>query len=136
MKRLLLTVLVISFTTLRWVSADPPTTTQPESTDTLLMGDVGPGKVLHDKSCTICHISMFGGDGSKIYTRQNRKVMTIEGLMARVELCNKNVGTHFDKTQIDDVVKYLSDEFYKFSATKETETVEPEKNEPKMVAPK
>ena len=27
------------------------------------------GKILHDKSCISCHARMFGGDGSKIYTR-------------------------------------------------------------------
>lgn len=148
MKRILFTMLVISLTSMHLASADAPAPTaiqaEPtgalEPTDTLLMGDATLGKALHDKSCTICHISMFGGDGSKIYTRQDRKVTTIEGLMARVEGCNKNVGTHFDKTQMDDVVKYLSDEFYKFTTAEESkmdmpETVDPKEDKPKTDEP-
>ncbi|MBU4498939.1 MAG: cytochrome c, partial [Gammaproteobacteria bacterium] len=45
-------------------------------------GDPKVGKTLHDKSCTSCHVSMFGGDGSKIYTRDDRKTQSLSQLAA------------------------------------------------------
>ena len=55
-------------------------------------GDPKIGKALHDKACTSCHVSMYGGDGSKIYTRAARKVKTPQQLAARISECNAKTG--------------------------------------------
>ena len=55
-------------------------------------GDPKTGKALHDKACISCHARMFGGDGSKIYTRADRKTKTPQQLAARISGCNANTG--------------------------------------------
>lgn len=39
--------------------------------DPLAAGDVKLGKQLVDKNCIACHAARFGGDGSKMYTRED-----------------------------------------------------------------
>ena len=80
----------------------------------LLLGDAANGRVVHDDKCTACHQAQFGGDGAQVYTRSNRGVKTIEGLLGRVEFCNKQTGAALSEDQINDVTKYLNDAFYKF----------------------
>ena len=73
----------------------------------LLPGDAAKGKALHDKQCTACH-------DSKMYTRADRRVKTVEGLIGQVNSCVRQTGAKLDSKQIDDVVKYLDESFYKF----------------------
>lgn len=73
----------------------------------LLPGDAAKGKALHDKQCTACH-------DSKMYTRTDRRVKTVEGLMGQVNGCVRQTGAKLDGKQIDDVIKYLDESFYKF----------------------
>jgi len=80
----------------------------------LQLGDAAKGKDVHAKHCTSCHVSMFGGNGSGIYTRSDRRIKSLEGLDKQVAGCSSNTGANLSKDQINDVVKYLSDEFYKF----------------------
>lgn len=82
--------------------------------EALLPGDPAKGKAAHDKQCTSCHVQMFGGDGSKIYTRKDRKIKTVEGLMGQVKGCNAQVGAKFSKDDVDNVVHYLNTTYYKF----------------------
>ncbi len=77
-------------------------------------GDPKTGKTLHDKSCLSCHTSMFGGDGSEMYTRADRKVKTADQLAARVSGCNANTGAGWfpeDEVHVD---AYLNHQYYKF----------------------
>lgn len=73
----------------------------------LLPGDAGRGQTLHDRQCTACH-------DSRVYTRANRAVKSVEGLMGRVKLCNQQLGTKLQRDQLNDLVKYLDEAFYKF----------------------
>lgn len=70
------------------------------------------GKTLHDKSCVGCHVSKFGGDGSKMYTRPDHKVQTLDQLTARVRACNNNVGAHWFPEEEAHVAAYLNATFY------------------------
>lgn len=74
----------------------------------LLPGDAAKGKALHDKQCVACH-------DNKVYTRSDRRVKTVEGLMGRVNGCVRQTGAKLDSKQIDDVIKYLNESFYKFN---------------------
>ncbi|MCP4010452.1 MAG: cytochrome c [Proteobacteria bacterium] len=80
-----------------------------------LLGDAENGaKVLEDR-CTACHVNMFGGDGSAIYTRDDHSVKTIEGLMQRVEVCNTNTQNgELNADQLDDITSYLNETHYKY----------------------
>ncbi len=82
--------------------------------DPFANGDPVKGKALADKSCTACHVSMFGGDGSKIYTRPDRKVKTAEQLRARVRACNTNAGAGWFPEEENHVAAYLNATYYRF----------------------
>lgn len=71
------------------------------------------GKDLHDANCMSCHRSLMGGEPNKIYTRSDRRVNSIKGLQNQVERCKTSVGVPWPQDQIDDVVEYLNQTFYK-----------------------
>lgn len=80
-----------------------------------LLGDAENGGKLLDARCSACHVNMFGGDGSAIYTRKDHSVRTVEGLMARVEVCNINTqNSELNADQRDDLTAHLNEVFYKF----------------------
>lgn len=80
-----------------------------------LFGDVQNGNTLNDQRCSACHQNMFGGDGSKIFTRQDHQIKTVEGLMKRVQVCNDNTQNgELNQSQLDDITIYLNETFYKF----------------------
>jgi cytochrome c2 len=77
-------------------------------------GDPKAGKALHDKVCISCHVNMFGGDGSKIYTRADRKTQTAQQLAARISGCNANTGAGWFPEDEAHVAAYLNQQYYKF----------------------
>lgn len=76
--------------------------------------DIKNGKELHDSNCTSCHINLQGGDGTGIYTRENRRIETYPALIKQVKRCRDSMGMPWPKEHIDDVVEYLNTSFYKF----------------------
>lgn len=72
------------------------------------------GKVLHDKLCLSCHTGMFGGDGSGIYTRDDRRVHSFPGLEKQIGNCNHNLGFNLNKEQLANILDYLSQTYYMF----------------------
>ena len=80
----------------------------------VVKGDPKAGKALHDKACISCHASMFGGDGSKIYTRADRKTQSAQQLSARVSACNANTGAGWFPEDEAHVAAYLNQQYYKF----------------------
>lgn len=72
------------------------------------------GKALVDKACLSCHVSMYGGDGSKMYTRADHKVKTPQQLAARVSGCNANTGAGWFPEEEAHVTAYLNQQYYKF----------------------
>lgn len=77
-------------------------------------GDPKAGKVLADKSCNACHNSLMGGDGSKIYTRADRKVKSASQLEGRIRACNANTGTGWFPEEEEHVAAYLNATYYHF----------------------
>lgn len=77
-------------------------------------GDPKAGKLLHDKACIRCHADMFGGDGSKIYTRADRKTKAPQQLAARISGCNVNTGAGWFPEDEAHVGAYLNQQYYKF----------------------
>jgi len=72
--------------------------------------DIQRGRVLHDEECLVCH-------DNNVYTRENRSILTLEQLRVRVNLCQLDVGAEWSTEQLDDVVDFLNDHFYKFTET-------------------
>lgn len=72
------------------------------------------GKEVHDKLCMSCHVGMFGGDGSGIYTRDDRRVHSLQGLEGQIGNCNHNLGFNLTKQQLANILEYLNQAYYKF----------------------
>ena len=81
---------------------------------TAIASDVNRGKSLHDDNCIECHVSIQGGDGSGIYTREDRRIDSLPALRSQVNRCKNSMGVSWPEDQIDDVVAYLNSMYYKF----------------------
>lgn len=86
----------------------------PVLADDFAKGDPRIGKALTEKSCKACHVSMFGGDGSKIYTRPDRKVKNASQLITRIRACNTNAGAGWFPDEEMHVAAYLNLNYYHF----------------------
>ena len=82
---------------------------------TAIASDVNRGKSLHDDNCIECHVSIQGGDGSGIYTRADRRIDSLPALRSQVNRCKNSMGVSWPEDQIDDVVAYLNNTYYKFT---------------------
>ncbi|HMJ48978.1 MAG TPA: hypothetical protein VK440_00185 [Burkholderiales bacterium] len=86
----------------------------PAAADPFAEGDPKVGKNLEEKSCRACHVSLFGGDGSKVYTRSNRIIKTPQQLLARIETCNANTNAGLFPEDETNIAAFLNREYYKF----------------------
>lgn len=77
--------------------------------------DATAGKALVTKHCISCHAQSFGGDGSNIYIRENRKVKSSKALVAQVRNCNTMLGLKWFEDEELNVAKYLNQSYYKFT---------------------
>lgn len=68
--------------------------------------DFNPSKFIANK-CSSCH-------GDVVYSRPDHRVQSLQQLEAQVRRCDANVGTSLFDEDIDAVVKYLNDTYYKF----------------------
>lgn len=83
-------------------------------TSTSIYADINNGKELHNSNCTSCHISLQGGDGSGIYTRENKRIESLPALNKQVRRCRDSLGVPWPEEHVNDVVEYLNTSFYKF----------------------
>jgi len=72
------------------------------------------GKALHDKACVACHVRLYGGDGSKMYTRDGRLLMTKLDILQRVAACNSQTHTGWFPDEEAEVAAYLNQQYYHF----------------------
>ncbi len=84
------------------------------TTTAVAAGDPKVGKTLHDKNCVSCHARLFGGDGSKVYTRSPRLINDRTALAQRVAMCASQTGAKWFPEDEENVVAYLNQQFYKF----------------------
>ena len=82
--------------------------------DPFAKGNVETGRQLVQKNCISCHASSFGGDGSGIYTREDRKVKSAQGLIQQIRNCNTNLGLQWFEEEELNVAAYLNQKYYKF----------------------
>jgi len=89
-------------------------TTSAASADPFAAGDPKIGKQMVEKNCISCHAARFGGDGSRIYTREDRIVKTAKGLIGQIRNCNTNLGLKWFEDEELNVASYLNNTYYKF----------------------
>jgi hypothetical protein len=79
------------------------------STTTLLHAEeTVDGAALHAQNCTSCH-------GNEVYTRDDRRVQSLDALHGQVRMCEQNLGLTWFDDQVDAVTTLLNREFYKFT---------------------
>ena len=71
-------------------------------------GNADNGKKIHAKQCTSCH-------GDEVYLRSHRNVTTPQALLGQINACNHNLKKNLSQGEIDDLVRYLTDTYYKFN---------------------
>lgn len=76
--------------------------------------DLQAGKALHDKACTSCHMRMYGGDGSKMYTRDGRMLSSKLELQQRVATCNAMSNAGWFPEDENNVAAWLNKQYYHF----------------------
>lgn len=69
--------------------------------------DVNTGQELHAANCTSCH-------DSGVYTRQNRRVNSLAALRQQVQRCERAQGLRWFDDQLESVVQYLNQTYYRF----------------------
>ncbi|MBK1720645.1 c-type cytochrome [Thiocystis violacea] len=62
---------------------------------------------LYQENCTKCH-------GSEVYTREDRKVTSYDGLVRQVQRCELSLQLTWFDDDIKNVADYLNQRFYHF----------------------
>ena len=70
-------------------------------------------KLFAQLRCDSCHMNMYGGDGSAIFTRPNRKVHNAPQLLAQIGVCGGNVDKEFSTQEKENIAAYLN-RYYNF----------------------
>jgi len=66
------------------------------------------GNKLHDEKCMNCH-------DTSVYTRQERRVKTLQALSSQVNNCMKGPAkADWTVSETNSVIEYLNNKFYKF----------------------
>ncbi|BCO30173.1 hypothetical protein TspCOW1_02760 [Thiohalobacter sp. COW1] len=69
--------------------------------------DAQAGKKLHDQHCMQCH-------DSGVYTREDRRVNSLEALHKQVRRCDASLGLRWFDQDVENVVEYLNQTHYRF----------------------
>ncbi len=69
---------------------------------------------LHEKQCVSCHVRMYGGDGSKMYTRDGRMLSNQLEVLQRVASCNASVSAGWFPEEEGSVAAWLNKHYYRF----------------------
>jgi len=72
-----------------------------------LPGDGANGKRLVDANCMACH-------QTDIFTRKDRQVQSLDALKEQLVACSHAAKTDFSASEMQDLLKYLNDQFYRF----------------------
>jgi CxxC motif-containing protein (DUF1111 family) len=72
-----------------------------------LPGDSAEGKRLLDANCMKCH-------QTDIFTRKDRQVQSLDALKEQLVACSHAAKKEFSASEMQDLLKYLNDQFYHF----------------------
>ncbi|HKI63464.1 MAG TPA: c-type cytochrome [Burkholderiales bacterium] len=82
--------------------------------DVFSFGDPKQGKRLYLDRCAACHVAQFGGDGSGVFTRADRRIHTPAALLAQVQGCNQRARAGLSAEDEQSVAAWLNQRYYKF----------------------
>lgn len=82
--------------------------------DEFAFGDARQGQKLYAAKCAACHVAQFGGDGSSVFTRPDRRIHTPASLLAQVQGCNQRAHAGLSAEGEQSVAAWLNERFYKF----------------------
>ena len=68
----------------------------------------------HEKSCSACHIRMYGGDGSAMYTRDGRMLSNRLEVLQRVASCSATMNAGWFPDEEANVAAWLNALYYHF----------------------
>ena len=77
------------------------------TTGAVSAADSANGKSLTEQNCMGCH-------EDAVYTRKDRRVTSLAGLEKQVRRCELTLGLKWFDDDVNDVVAYLNENFYKF----------------------
>ena len=77
--------------------------------------DLNIAKPLHEKQCVSCHSRMYGGDGSKMYTRDGRQLSNQLEVLQRVASCNAMMSSGWFPEEEGAVAAWLNQHYYRFN---------------------
>lgn len=77
------------------------------TTGSVYAADISHGKSLQQKNCMGCH-----DDG--MYTRDNRRVTSLDSLQKQVKRCEFSLGLKWFDDDIAAVTEYLNTSFYRY----------------------
>ena len=69
---------------------------------------------LHREKWVACHVRLYGGDGSKMYTRDGRMLSNQLELLQRVAACNAQVNSGWFPEEEGAVAAWLNQHYYHF----------------------
>jgi hypothetical protein len=67
-----------------------------------------------EAKCNACHDKMTGGNGSRIFTRPDRKIASAPALLKMVRFCIDRTGASVFPEDAEHIAAYLNQQFYKF----------------------
>jgi hypothetical protein len=72
-----------------------------------IAGDSAEGSFLHDANCLGCH-------DTGIYTRKDRRIRSLDALKGQLANCSHTANLQFSAIEMQNIIKYLNDQFYQF----------------------
>jgi len=81
--------------------------TMPSAYAASLPGDSAEGKRLLDAHCMECH-------QTDIFTRKDRKTHSLDALKEQLVGCSHAAKVEFSASEMQDLLKYLNDQYYHF----------------------
>ena len=76
--------------------------------------DLRQGEQLHTQACVSCHARYYGGDGSGMYTRDQRQVTSAAALLQRTATCNSQTRSGWFPEDEAAVAAHLNHRHYHF----------------------
>ena len=77
-------------------------------------GDPKLGKQALEAKCSSCHVQRWGGDGSGVFKRTDRRASSTQSLLAWVQKCNAGNKAGLSGEEEESVAAYLNQAYYKF----------------------
>ena len=72
------------------------------------------GKLFKKYDCSNCHEARVGGDGSAIFTRTDRTVLSADDLIVQMQRCSGAIGKQLSSQEKQDLAAWLNQRYYHF----------------------